>query len=282
MTAKVLTAYDGLVDGLRAEIAALMLRCERADGAIQKTAMWLGSTDEWADQETMIADFEDRLTAVWQKLSPEDRVSAGTKDDVEAIRAKDREIERLSAERDEAIRQSQGYLNAGRDCLAQRDLTAKQFKDYVDRSADDEKVRLAARDREIAALREALTPFAEAHFYYSDAGKPDDTRTGIGGVTYGDFRRAVSALAALSGPPAPDPTDAMRAVQQWMSSKSLATGHGDTAEDMLNEAEWQIAEAIRAKCEEIAREYTTHGKWTGALQIADRIAALKSNGKGRS
>ena len=46
-------------------------------------------------------------------------------------------------------------------------------------------------------LRAALEPFAAAHFYYSDAGKPDDCRTGIGGVTYGDFRRAVSVLAAV-------------------------------------------------------------------------------------
>ena len=42
---------------------------------------------------------------------------------------------------------------------------------------------------------EALKPFADAHFYYNDAGKPDDLPTGIGGVTYGDFRRAVSVLA---------------------------------------------------------------------------------------
>jgi hypothetical protein len=50
-------------------------------------------------------------------------------------------------------------------------------------------------------LRAALEPFAAAHFYYSDAGKPDDCRTGIGGVTYGDFRRAVSVLAAVAPQP---------------------------------------------------------------------------------
>jgi hypothetical protein len=48
---------------------------------------------------------------------------------------------------------------------------------------------------QIAELVEALKPFADAHFYYSDAGKPDDCRTSIGGVTYGDFRRAVSVLS---------------------------------------------------------------------------------------
>lgn len=36
-------------------------------------------------------------------------------------------------------------------------------------------------------------------------------------------------------------------VARWMISKSLATGHGDTVEDMLNEAKWQIEEAMRAK-----------------------------------
>ena len=41
--------------------------------------------------------------------------------------------------------------------------------------------------------------------------------------------------------------NAANAVAEWMFSKSLATGHGDTVKDMLNEAEWQIAEAMRAK-----------------------------------
>ena len=45
----------------------------------------------------------------------------------------------------------------------------------------------------------ALMPFADAHFYYNDAGKPDDCRTSSAGLTYGDFRCAVSTLAALSG-----------------------------------------------------------------------------------
>ena len=61
---------------------------------------------------------------------------------------------------------------------------------------------LAAKDAEILALRArvakleaALKPFVDAHFYYNDAGKPDDLTTGIGGVTYGDFRQAVSILA---------------------------------------------------------------------------------------
>ena len=61
--------------------------------------------------------------------------------------------------------------------------------------ADLRKVDQMDLEAENRALREALQPFSDAHFYFSDAGKPDDCRTGIGGITYGDFRRAVSALA---------------------------------------------------------------------------------------
>lgn len=46
-----------------------------------------------------------------------------------------------------------------------------------------------------AKLEAALKPFAAAHFYYMDEGKPDDLPTGVGDVTYGDFRQAVSILA---------------------------------------------------------------------------------------
>jgi hypothetical protein len=59
-------------------------------------------------------------------------------------------------------------------------------------------VDVAAMRALIASWRErgeALKPFSDAHFYYNDAGKPDDLPTGIGSVTYGDFRRAVSVLA---------------------------------------------------------------------------------------
>jgi hypothetical protein len=37
-------------------------------------------------------------------------------------------------------------------------------------------------------------------------------------------------------------------VAKWMISKGLATGHGDTIEDLLNEAEWQIVENAREVC----------------------------------
>ena len=39
---------------------------DRANAAIQKAAMAMGSTDEWADQEAMIGDFEERFAAIRQ------------------------------------------------------------------------------------------------------------------------------------------------------------------------------------------------------------------------
>lgn len=48
----------------RARVAELEAALGRSDGAIQKAAMSLGSTDEWADQEAMIADFEARIIAL--------------------------------------------------------------------------------------------------------------------------------------------------------------------------------------------------------------------------
>lgn len=36
-------------------------------------------------------------------------------------------------------------------------------------------------------------------------------------------------------------------VANWMMQRALATGHGDTIEDMLTELEWQIREKERAK-----------------------------------
>ena len=37
-------------------------------------------------------------------------------------------------------------------------------------------------------------------------------------------------------------------VAAWMRSKSYATGHGDTIEDLLKELEWQVAEREREAC----------------------------------
>ena len=47
----------------------------------------------------------------------------------------------------------------------------------------------------VAKLEAALKPFADAHLYYNDAGKPDDLTTGIGVASLmEDFRQAVSIL----------------------------------------------------------------------------------------
>ena len=40
-------------------------------------------------------------------------------------------------------------------------------------------------------------------------------------------------------------------VAAWMRSKSYATGHGDTIEDLLKELEWQVAEREREACAKV-------------------------------
>ena len=40
-------------------------------------------------------------------------------------------------------------------------------------------------------------------------------------------------------------------VAAWMRSKSYATGHGDTVEDLLKELEWQVAEREREACAKV-------------------------------
>jgi chromosome segregation ATPase len=64
-----LEMMSGLVEAKDRKIAALREALARADGAIQKAAMSLGSTDEWTDQETMIADFEARLAALREDIA---------------------------------------------------------------------------------------------------------------------------------------------------------------------------------------------------------------------
>ena len=44
-------------------------------------------------------------------------------------------------------------------------------------------------------------------------------------------------------------------VAAWMRSKSYATGHGDTIEDLLKELEWQVAERERKACAKVAESY---------------------------
>ena len=44
-------------------------------------------------------------------------------------------------------------------------------------------------------------------------------------------------------------------VAAWMRSKSYATGHGDTIEDLLEEIQAQVAESERWECAEVAEAY---------------------------
>lgn len=43
-------------------------------------------------------------------------------------------------------------------------------------------------------------------------------------------------------------------VAAWMRSKSYATGHGDTTEDLLKELEWQVAEREREACAKVCEK----------------------------
>ena len=71
-------------------------------------------------------------------------------------------------------------------------------------------------------------------------------------------------------------------VAQWMIQRSYATGHGDTVEDLLKELEWQVAEAEREACAEVAEacryepliSLTSNPAQNGtAVGIANRIRA---------
>ena len=44
-------------------------------------------------------------------------------------------------------------------------------------------------------------------------------------------------------------------VAAWMRSKSYATGHGETIEDLLKELEWQVAEREREALGDIILDY---------------------------
>ena len=43
-------------------------------------------------------------------------------------------------------------------------------------------------------------------------------------------------------------------VAAWMMRQGYATGHGDTTEDLLREAEWQIRESEREACAKVCEE----------------------------
>ena len=68
---------------------------------------------------------------------------------------------------------------------------------------------------------------------------------GIGIWDSADFNRFAALVAAAE----------REKVAAWMRSKSYATGHGDTIEDLLKELKWQIAEREREACAKVAESY---------------------------
>ena len=73
-------------------------------------------------------------------------------------------------------------------------------------------------------------------------------------------------------------------VAAWMRSKSYATGHGDTVEDLLKELEWQVAEREREACLALVNQGTGEATSADALKILrmerDRIsAAIRARGE---
>ena len=64
-------------------------------------------------------------------------------------------------------------------------------------------------------------------------------------------------------------------VAAWMRSKSYATGHGDTTEDLLKELEWQVAEREREACAKVCEETRFPDSYT-AIRCA---AAIRARGE---
>lgn len=69
-------------------------------------------------------------------------------------------------------------------------------------------------------------------------------------------------------------------VAAWMRSKSYATGHGDTAEDLLKELEWQVAEREREACAKVCEsEAAKLSQSREALAIGICAAAIRARGE---
>ena len=69
-------------------------------------------------------------------------------------------------------------------------------------------------------------------------------------------------------------------VAAWMRSKSYATGHGDTTEDLLKELEWQVAEREREACAKVCEsEAAKLGQSRDALSIGICAAAIRARGE---
>ena len=70
-------------------------------------------------------------------------------------------------------------------------------------------------------------------------------------------------------------------IAAWMRSKSYATGHGDTTEDLLKELEWQVAEREREACAKVCEELfqTTSPYMTYAEAAQDCADAIRARGE---
>ena len=64
-------------------------------------------------------------------------------------------------------------------------------------------------------------------------------------------------------------------VAAWMRSKSYATGHGDTVEDLLKELEWQVAEREREACAKICDGWASYG----VPAVAAAAQAIRARGE---
>ena len=79
-----------------------------------------------------------------------------------------------------------------------------------------------------------------------------------------DFNRFAALVAAAE----------REKVAAWMRSKSYATGHGDTTEDLLKELEWQVAEREREACARLVERGM--GDWKLGMKVA---AAIRARGE---
>lgn len=146
---------------------AVDISSEAADLAIQNAAMLMGSTDEWTDQESMIADFQQRLDALIA-----DRADAHAQKESWYARATRRQRE----------------LNEATDTIARLSAQAEAAREALEPFA----VNLCGEDKNeadnarVGSCRAVMT---EAF------GVVDRTSYGL---IVGDFRRARAALAKLA------------------------------------------------------------------------------------
>jgi len=73
-------------------------------------------------------------------------------------------------------------------------------------------------------------------------------QAGISQEVWFEHHRSIERFAALVA------AAEREKVAAWMRSKSYATGHGDTVEDLLKELEWQVAEREREACAKVCEK----------------------------